>query len=51
MVISSSTRLRTVAIILLVLFAAYAVIAVLPAPKNYKGENVLLKDGEAFLTL
>ena len=46
MVISSSTRLRTVAIILLVLFAAYAVIAVLPAPKNYKGENVLLKDGD-----
>ena len=46
MVISSSTRLRTVAIILLVLFAAYAVIAVLPAPKNYKGENALLKDGD-----
>ncbi len=46
MVITSSARLRTVAIILLILFAAYAVIAVLPAPKNYKGENVLLKDGE-----
>ena len=46
MVISSSTRLRTVAIILLILFALYAVIAVLPAPKNYKGENVLLKDGD-----
>ena len=46
MVISSSTRLRTVAIILLILFALYAVIAVLPAPKNYKGENALLKDGD-----
>ncbi|MBQ7343927.1 MAG: hypothetical protein IJW53_04080 [Clostridia bacterium] len=46
MSIYSSARLRTVAIILLILFAAYAVIAVLPAPKNYKGENVLLADGD-----
>ena len=46
MVIASSARLRTVAIILLTLFAAYAVIAVLPAPKNYKGDNPLLKEGD-----
>lgn len=46
MVIASSARLRTVAIILLILFAAYAVIAVLPAPKNYKGDNPLLKEGD-----
>lgn len=46
MSVYSSARLRTVAIILLILFAAYAVIAVLPAPRNYKGENVLLADGD-----
>ncbi len=44
--ISSSARLRTVAIILIVLLAVYAVIAVLPAPKNYKGDNPLLKEGD-----
>lgn len=46
MSIHSSARLRTVAIILIVLLAVYAVIAVLPAPKNYKGDNPLLKEGD-----
>ena len=46
MSVYSSARLRTVAIILLTLFAVYAVVAVVPAPKNYKGENVLMKDGD-----
>lgn len=46
MVISSSVRIRTVALILLVLFAAYAVMAVMPRPVNYKGDNPMLKDGD-----
>ena len=46
MCIYSSGRLRTLALILVILLGIYAVLAVIPAPKNYKGDNPLLKDGE-----
>lgn len=46
MCIYSSGHLRTLALILVILLGAYAVLAVIPAPKNYKGDNPLFKDGE-----
>lgn len=38
--------LKIIAIVLAVLVAAYAVLALLPRPNNYKQENTMLKDGE-----
>ena len=46
MTANSTRRLRPVAVILLIILAAYIVIALLPAPKNYEGENPMLRDGE-----
>ena len=46
MSVYSSIRLRTVAIILVFVFAAYAVIAFLPTPENFKGDNPMIKDGD-----
>lgn len=37
---------KIIAWILLVLLIAYAVVAVLPRPKNYEGENPMMKDGD-----
>ena len=46
MYISSSVRVRTLALILALVIAVYAIIAFIPAPKNYKGDNPMIKDGE-----
>ena len=40
------TRKKIIVALLLVLLVAYAVIAVLPRPENFKGENQMMKDGE-----
>ena len=45
MTLHSSRGLRLVAIILATVMLAYGVIAVFPAPKNYKGDNPLMKSG------
>lgn len=44
--ISSSVRIRTLALFLALVIAVYAIIAFIPAPKNYKGDNPMIKDGE-----
>ena len=46
MSIHSSRGLRLVAIILATVILAYGVIAILPAPQNYKGDNPLIKSGK-----
>lgn len=42
----SVMRIRTVAIILVLILAVYSVIAVLPEPQNYEGDNPTLKEGD-----
>ena len=46
MEITSCVRHRTLAFLLVLVLFAYTVVALLPAPRNYGGENPLLKDGE-----
>ena len=46
MAITSCVRHRTLAFLLVLILFAYTVVALLPAPRNYSGENPLLKDGE-----
>lgn len=46
MTLHASRGLRLVAFLLLTVLLAYGVIAILPAPKNYKGDNPLMKSGE-----
>ncbi len=42
----SVMRIRTVAIVLVLILAVYLVIAVLPEPPNYEGDNPMLKEGD-----
>lgn len=44
--IESCGRHRIVAVLLVLVLSAYTVISILPVPRNYGGENPLLKDGE-----
>lgn len=46
MSIFSVFRLRFISVILVLVLAAYAVIAILPKEENYSGENPMLKDGD-----
>ena len=46
MTLHASRGLRLIAFLLLTVLLAYGVIAILPAPKNYKGDNPLMKSGE-----
>lgn len=46
MEITSCVRHRTLAFLLVLVLFAYTVVALLPAPRNYGGDNPLLKDGE-----
>ena len=46
MAITSCGRHRTLAFLLVLVLFSYTVVALLPAPRNYGGENPLLKDGE-----
>ena len=46
MAITSCVRHRTLAFLLVLVLFAYTVVALLPAPRNYGGDNPLLKDGE-----
>ena len=43
---SSSRRTRILALILALIVAVYAIIVFIPAPKNYDGNNPLMKEGE-----
>lgn len=44
--ITKSITKKIVAAVLLALLVAYAVIAVLPRPKNFEGDNPMMKDGD-----
>lgn len=46
MTLHASRGLRFIAFILITVLLAYGIIAILPAPKNYKGDNPLMKSGE-----
>ena len=46
MTLHASRGLRFIAVLLITVLLAYGIIAILPAPKNYKGDNPLMKSGE-----
>ena len=46
MTLHASRGLRFIAFLLITVLLAYGIIAILPAPKNYKGDNPLMKSGE-----
>ena len=46
MTLHASRGLRFIAFLLVTVLLAYGIIAILPAPKNYKGDNPLMKSGE-----
>ena len=46
MTLHASRGLRFIAFLLITVLLAYGIIAILPAPKNYKGDNPLMKNGE-----
>ena len=46
MTLHASRGLRFIAFLLITVLLAYGIIAILPTPKNYKGDNPLMKSGE-----